>query len=441
MSRPETSGPPELYYNETEAKKYAKNSRIMDIQAEMSERAIQLLELKDPETSFVLDIGCGSGISGSVLTEEGIPWMGVDISAPMLEQAKNFMEVEGDLVLADMGAGLPFTAGAFDGAISISAIQWLCHANRANENPERRLLEFFQSLFACLTRGARAVFQFYPDSPAQAELICNQSRKAGFNGGLVIDYPESQKNKKVYLVVMTSGIEFLPKGITDEEDVQQKDRVDNACRQAFSSGKRHNNKKKIPGTKEWIELKKERQRNRGKIHQKLKMTVSADKTVVFTFGEQKVEAHPRLNQISGMLKDLLAVTSSEGDKVEVPIKHEVEKEDLELLNKFVEVCQEKFGDDLVSYAEDLSHWMSNIPQKKDDMLPIASDTDKETLIRSANLGDYLMVYPFLAFCTFVLSERCQDLDLAKMRDYLNEEDDFDPEQREIIESCPEFKNL
>jgi 18S rRNA (guanine1575-N7)-methyltransferase len=86
----------------------------------MSERAIQLLELEDPSTAFVLDIGCGSGISGSVLTEEGISWIGVDISAPMLNQAKNFMEVEGDLVLADMGAGLPFTAGAFDGAISIS---------------------------------------------------------------------------------------------------------------------------------------------------------------------------------------------------------------------------------------------------------------------------------------------------------------------------------
>ncbi len=34
-------------------------------------------------------------------------------------------EVEGDLLLGDLGQGLPFRAGAFDGAISISALQWL----------------------------------------------------------------------------------------------------------------------------------------------------------------------------------------------------------------------------------------------------------------------------------------------------------------------------
>lgn len=39
-------------------------------------------------------------------------------------------EVEGDLCLHDMGQGLPLRAGVFDGAISISAIQWLCNAVR-----------------------------------------------------------------------------------------------------------------------------------------------------------------------------------------------------------------------------------------------------------------------------------------------------------------------
>jgi 18S rRNA (guanine1575-N7)-methyltransferase len=122
----------------------------MEIQAEMAERAVQLMDVDNPESSLILDIGCGSGISGSVLTEEGFQWMGLDISAAMLNQARDFMECEGDLVRADMGCGLPFTPGIFDGAISISAIQWLCHANKSDERPERRLLVFFQSLFACL---------------------------------------------------------------------------------------------------------------------------------------------------------------------------------------------------------------------------------------------------------------------------------------------------
>ena len=40
----------------------------------------------------------------------------------MLDVARE-REVEGDLILGDLGEGLPFRAGAFDGAISISALQ------------------------------------------------------------------------------------------------------------------------------------------------------------------------------------------------------------------------------------------------------------------------------------------------------------------------------
>lgn len=121
-------------------------------------------------------------------------------------------EVEGDLLLADLGHGLPLRAGAFDGAISISAVQWLCNAVRCVEplgaaqlgrlpgranllhaptfpmllhptvgaqvcdmllcrmvlqdsrgaDPRRRLQRFFQTLYACLSRGARAVLQVPP---------------------------------------------------------------------------------------------------------------------------------------------------------------------------------------------------------------------------------------------------------------------------------------
>ena len=59
-------------------------------------------------------------------------------------------EVEGDLVLADMGHGLPFRAGAFDGAISISALQWLGNADKSSHNPVRRLKVFFRTLFSAL---------------------------------------------------------------------------------------------------------------------------------------------------------------------------------------------------------------------------------------------------------------------------------------------------
>ena len=52
---------------------------------------------------------------------------GLDISGDMLDVASE-REVEGDLCLHDLGHGLPLRPGSFDGAVSISAVQWLCNA-------------------------------------------------------------------------------------------------------------------------------------------------------------------------------------------------------------------------------------------------------------------------------------------------------------------------
>ena len=115
-------------------------------------------------------------------------------------------EVAGDLCLHDLGHGLPVRPGTADGAISISAVQWLCNAVRSggtgaglwgrlggggrwgrprsselpvNEyccfaylpvrrlqdstrnEPRKRLRRFFESLYACLAKGARAVLQVW----------------------------------------------------------------------------------------------------------------------------------------------------------------------------------------------------------------------------------------------------------------------------------------
>lgn len=120
-----------------------------------------------------------------------------------------------------MGQGLPFKAGAFDGAVSISALQWLCYANKASHNPTKRLYNFFSTLFACLSRSARAVLQFYPENSEQVELITAQATKAGFFGGVVVDFPNSTKAKKMFLVLMTGGAMPLPKALgTESEDRQ-----------------------------------------------------------------------------------------------------------------------------------------------------------------------------------------------------------------------------
>ena len=87
MSRPELTGHASLFYNAKEAKKYDSSSRMIGVQREITERAIELLRLPADKPSFILDIGCGSGLSGQVLEETGHVWVGCDVSRDMLDVA------------------------------------------------------------------------------------------------------------------------------------------------------------------------------------------------------------------------------------------------------------------------------------------------------------------------------------------------------------------
>lgn len=108
---------------------------MIAIQTTLTERAVELLALpNDGAPKLLLDLGCGSGLSGEALSEAGHAWVGLDISAAMLDVARE-REVEGDLLLGDLGHGLPLRAGVFDGAISISAVQWLCNVDRTGHDP------------------------------------------------------------------------------------------------------------------------------------------------------------------------------------------------------------------------------------------------------------------------------------------------------------------
>jgi len=62
------------------------------------------------------------------------------------------------------------------------------------------------------------VFQFYPENPQQMELITTCAMRAGFSGGLVVDYPNSSKAKKYFLCLMAGPSMELPAALTGEED-------------------------------------------------------------------------------------------------------------------------------------------------------------------------------------------------------------------------------
>lgn len=262
MSRPEHLAPPEFFYNETEAAKYAENSRMTQIQSEMTERALSMLLLPEGESKLLLDIGCGSGISGEVLEEAGHSWIGMDISPWMLLQAVEREPEDGDMMLSDMGQGFKFRPGSFDGAVSISALQWLCNVDKKGQEAYPRLRKFFSSLFSCLKKGARAVLQFYPENPRQLEMITSAALRCGFGGGLVVDYPHSTKAKKHYLVIYVgspNNPQSLPKGLQgDEQNTVNVTKRDN--RKKGKKGK----KGEKPTVRQWIVQKKEHQAKQGK---------------------------------------------------------------------------------------------------------------------------------------------------------------------------------
>ncbi|CAA2995797.1 probable 18S rRNA (guanine-N(7))-methyltransferase [Olea europaea subsp. europaea] len=271
-SRPELQAPPEIFYNDDEARKYTSSSRIIEIQAKLSERALELLALpNDGVHRLLLDIGCGSGLSGETLTENGHQWIGLDISQSMLDVALE-REVEGDLVLGDMGQGLDLRTGVIDGAISISAVQWLCNADKSSHEPRIRLKAFFGSLYRSLARGARAVLQVYPENLAQRELILSFAMRAGFSGGVVVDFPHSTKSRKEYLV-LTCGPPSLssaaPRGKgEDGESCSDEDSSGDEDNQSVCVSDRHRPRKKQKLNKkmkgrEWVLRKKEQRRRKG----------------------------------------------------------------------------------------------------------------------------------------------------------------------------------
>lgn len=258
--RPEHRAPPEIFYNETEAKKYTSNTRMMEIQSQLSERAIELLALPDTPC-LILDLGCGSGLSGDCLTEEGHVWLGCDISRAMLDVARD-RDVDGDVILADMGQGVSFRPGSFDGVISISALQWLCNADATSHSPVKRLFKFFTTLYSAMSRGTRAVFQLYPESAEQLEMITAQAMRSGFTGGLVIDFPNSTKAKKIFLTLFAGGVnQTLPKGLGEEEGQQPAGAAFTDKRERVKQIRAGKSAKK---SRDWVIEKKERRRRQGK---------------------------------------------------------------------------------------------------------------------------------------------------------------------------------
>lgn len=164
---------------------------------------------------------------------------------------------------------------------------------------------FFDTLYSSLTKGARAVLQVYPENaqqvrqppfvlyarplypepvPAnhhthshhytQAELLTLSAMRAGFAGGLVVDYPNSTRAKKYFLVLMVGGSAVVPaaKGTGDAmetSDVEEEEEGRGAPQGVRVDGrKRHKGRHDGKGGQDgkgrgWILKKKQQMRGKG----------------------------------------------------------------------------------------------------------------------------------------------------------------------------------
>ncbi|XP_039048579.1 18S rRNA (guanine-N(7))-methyltransferase RID2-like [Hibiscus syriacus] len=139
----------------------------------------------------------------------------------------------------------------------------LTNVDNSSHEPRLRLKAFFGSLYRCLARGERATLRVYPENLAQRELILSYAMRAGFAGGVVVDYPHSTKSRKEYLV-HTCG---PPKG-EDRESCSDDESSGDEENQTVSISDRHRPRKKQKINKkgkgrEWVLRKKEQMRRKG----------------------------------------------------------------------------------------------------------------------------------------------------------------------------------
>jgi ubiquinone/menaquinone biosynthesis C-methylase UbiE len=87
--------------------------------------------LKPKQGEIILDAGCGTGIFTTDILSSGSQVIGLDISLPMLIQAKKKLkEYPFWIILADM-LNLPFPGSSFDKVVSVTALEFVEDAKGA----------------------------------------------------------------------------------------------------------------------------------------------------------------------------------------------------------------------------------------------------------------------------------------------------------------------
>lgn len=212
------------FYDANEAARYTAAAERTGIQLELSERALHLLHSlaawgpgarSAAPPQLLVDVGCGAGASSEMAERYGHCVIGLDLSESMLTASSPRHES----VCWDMSAGLPFRRRPLlDGAISISALQWLC-----SDELEPQLCALLTALHECLRPGAACVAQFYPSTPAETLRVARAAARCGWGHGeggteqqrgsgcaVVFDLPHATRATRLFLCLERGEDERLP---------------------------------------------------------------------------------------------------------------------------------------------------------------------------------------------------------------------------------------
>ena len=175
---------------------YAKSKSLMRIQERITERALELLELKEKKL-LILDAGSGPGFASIYLREIGYQVVALDIISNFLY----FYDIkELNPIISDM-CFLPFKKNTFDAIISISALQWI-YRDLNDEIMRNRLIQLAKITEKILKSRSKAIFQFYPKNNLIMEAVGKIfAENTNLNGRFIIDNPDNPKRRLIFILL------------------------------------------------------------------------------------------------------------------------------------------------------------------------------------------------------------------------------------------------
>ena len=175
---------------------YAKSKSLMRIQERITERALELLDLKEKKL-LILDAGSGPGFASIYLREIGYQVIALDIISNFLY----FYDIkELNPIISDM-CFMPFQKNTFDAIISISALQWI-YRDLNNEIMRNKLIHLAKNTEKILKPRSKAIFQFYPKNNLIMEAVGKIfSENTNLKGQFIIDNPDNPKKRRIFILL------------------------------------------------------------------------------------------------------------------------------------------------------------------------------------------------------------------------------------------------